>query len=87
MGTQALLRLRTLYVFGQVATVKRWKQSPPKHTPSTPTPGLNTPLGEESQPPQPAPHPLFVLDPKQSLKQHIRGGKGRGKRREGPSAT
>ncbi|SRR6266478_1145499 len=31
-STQALLHMRTVYVFGHVATVKCWKTSPPKRT-------------------------------------------------------
>src|SRR6266403_3246491 len=31
-STQALLCMRTVYVFGHIATVKRWKTSPPKQT-------------------------------------------------------
>src|SRR6266403_2842131 len=34
-SAQALLRQRTLYAFGNVITVKRWKQTPPKHTTAT----------------------------------------------------
>jgi hypothetical protein len=37
-GTQNLLRHRTLYAFGRVITVKRWKQTPPKRAPSKPAP-------------------------------------------------
>ena len=37
-SAQTLLHHRTFYAFRHVATVKRWKQSPPKRVPSTPTP-------------------------------------------------
>jgi hypothetical protein len=57
---QTLLRHRTLYAFGHVTTVKRWKQSPPKKRPTgttappppnNTTPGVNAPAGVGSQPP------------------------------------
>lgn len=56
-GIQTLLRHRTLYAFGHVITVKRWKQTPPKRVPNSPatpkpiskTPGVNAPAGEGSQ--------------------------------------
>ncbi|KAI0257005.1 hypothetical protein BJV78DRAFT_836 [Lactifluus subvellereus] len=56
-SAQTLLRHRTLYAFGHVITVKRWKQSPPKRARKTPapcttptTPGVNNPGGEGPQP-------------------------------------
>jgi hypothetical protein len=43
---QNLLRHRTLYAFGHVITVKRWKQSPPKSKPNTnPAPPRNATPG------------------------------------------
>src|SRR6266446_803730 len=58
-STQALLRQWTLYAFGNIITIKRWKQTPPKHTtattktPSNPIPAVRiTPLAETQ--PQPS---------------------------------
>jgi hypothetical protein len=58
-SAQHLLRLRTLYAFGHVVTIKRWKQTPPKRKPSTHAPrtttttfttqGLNPPSGTGPQ--------------------------------------
>jgi hypothetical protein len=49
-GAQTLLRLRTLYAFGHVITVKRWKQTPPKRAPSNPAPPKTTPTTQGINP-------------------------------------
>lgn len=69
-SAQTLLRHRTLYAFGHVITVKRWKNSPPKRVPSIPnprkptatTPGVIPLVGTGPQPPPPA-DSLYGNDP------------------------
>src|SRR6266446_10742625 len=40
-SAQALLHQRTLYAFGNIITIKRWKQTPPKRTTATTKNQLN----------------------------------------------
>jgi hypothetical protein len=58
-GAQRLLQLRTLFAFGHVMTLKRWKETPPKkrntpNQPNTQTPSRgpepNNPMGQDPSP-------------------------------------
>jgi hypothetical protein len=92
-SAQTLLRHKTFYAFGHVATVKRWKQSPPKRVPSTPTPNKPTtttpraflPTGEGSHLHSPATESLYqdpsLTPSKQSRIDEFRAQKA--KRRKG----
>ena len=91
-GTQSLLRHNTLFAFGHVITVKRWKQSPPKRVPSIPATsiptsisalGVNAPVEEG---PQPTVYQPMMTDPNQPPARHSQIGRhqaNRGKRRRG----
>lgn len=70
-GTLAasLLTNKTLYAFGTIAIVKKWKQRPPSKKPASPTP---TPAGRTA--------PAQSTDPTQSLKALMPQGERRSRR-------
>jgi hypothetical protein len=97
-NAQHLLRLRTMYAFGHVITVKRWKDTPPKKKnplkppttkPFTQAEGDKTPEGTATPSvynPLHQPHPSLSLQKKARFKA-LAATKQQREHRGGPSST